>query len=168
MKKSSVEDGELNHVARILKLYEPQISERLPKAAIGDRGSALNLLAIAAGLTRASLPLPPNLAAWLSVGLEGLALGFAPENAFGFAKAGKGRKATTNIKVANDRFRRAYLVEYLVQSQGVTVEVAVVRVGEIENVSPETVNMAWDGEHIRAKNVLAISLGEVYRVTEIK
>lgn len=165
---NTIAASELKHIAGILKLYEHKISEQLPKATLGDRGAALNLLAVAASLTRASLPLPPNLASWLSIGLEGLAMGLAPEESFGFANAKKGRKATTNIRVANDRFRRAYLVEYLVQTRGLTVADAAHAVGEIENASPETINAAWDAEHIRAKNVLAVSMGEVYRVTEIK
>lgn len=159
MQKTSIADSELKKIAENLKLYEPQINEQLPKAKLGERGSALNLLAVAAGLTRASLPFPPNLASWLSIGLEGLAMGLAPEESFGFAKAKKGRKATTNIKVANDRFRRAYLVEYLVQIRGLTVADAAHAVGEIENASPETINAAWDAEHIRAKHVLAVSMG---------
>ena len=49
--------NELRSAVQILKLYEPIIDERLPKAKSGDRRSALNLITIAGGLMRAGYPL---------------------------------------------------------------------------------------------------------------
>ena len=162
-------ESELSAAVQILKLYEPQIDERLPKAKAGDRRSSLNLIAVAGGLVRAGFPLPPKLAEWLSLGLAGLAAGMSPEESFGFKSRKRGeRVALTNVRISNERFRRAYLVEYLAQTKSISIEAACDAVAQIEHIDSETVNFAWDAEHVKAKMVLAVSLGDMYWVKETK
>lgn len=162
-------DGPLSAAVQLLKLYEPEIDERLPKAKAGERGAALNLISVAGGLMRAGYPLPPKLAEWLSLGLQGLAAGMSSEESFGFAGRKRGeRTAVTNVRLSNDRFRRAFLVEYLAQAKNLSIEAACAAVANVENVDSETVNSAWDAEHVRAKTVMAVSFGQDYWVREIK
>ena len=162
-------ETELKNASEMLKLYEPQVDERLPKAKAGDRRSSLNLIAMAGGLMRAGYPLPPKLAEWLSLGFEGLAAGMSPEESFGFEGRKRGeRVARTNVRISNERFRRAYLVEYLAKTKNMSIEAACDAVAKNEHVDSETVNLAWDADHVRAKMVLAVSLGEMYWAREIK
>ena len=160
---------EIQSAAAILRVYEPQISEQLPKAKNGERAAGLNLLAVASGLMRAGLPLPGKLAEWISIGLEGLSAGMSPEESFGIAGRKRGeRVATTNVRVSNERFLRAFLVEYFVATKGLSIESACAEVALAENVKEDLVNLAWDEHHIRAKRVLAVSLGQVYFAREVK
>lgn len=160
---------ELHKYVEILKLYEPQISSELPKAQEGDRESALHILAVASGMMRAGLPLPGQLGQWLARGLEGLSAGMTAEQSFGFSrrKAGE-RTSTSRVRVSNERFRRAFLVEYFADRDGMSIEKACAAVAAIEHVSPDTVNAAWDTEHVRARFVLLTANGEVHWVREIK
>ena len=152
----------------ILKLYEIQVDERLPKAKEGDRHMGTSLLAIAAGLLKAELPLPPKLAEWLSLGLSGLAAGMTTEESFGIRPRGKGRTTKNAVKIRQERFTRAFLSEYLHQTENIPLERAFERVAEIANVSTETVNAAWDECHEQVKMTLAVSLGQVYKVRQDK
>lgn len=159
----------LKQASELLKLYTIQIDERLPKAKSGDRDATLNLLAVAAGLLKAGLPLPIKLSEWLALGFEGLSAGMTAEESFGFKGRGRGqRTAPTVVRTANDRFRRAYLVEYWRQEKGATVAEACAAVADLDSVDAETVNVAWDIEQGRALLALQVSSGAVSKVREIK
>ena len=159
---------ELEKYAELLKLYQIEVDQRLPKAQEGDREMALNLLSVAAGLLNAKFSLPEKLSEWLALGLHGLASGMSPEASFGFKPPGKGRTAKTAVKIREERFRRAYLTEYLHQTEGISLDKAFLRVADVEFVDHETIKKAWDECHERAKLVLAVSLGQVYHVKEVK
>ena len=159
----------LQHYNEILKLYDLKVSERLPKAQAGDRSMALNLLAMSSGLLRAGFSLPPQLRDWLALGLEGLSAGMTPEESFGFSRRKKGeRTSVSKHRVHNERFRRAFLVEYLIANEATTVADACVQVASIEAVDAETVNLAWDQDHLKARMVLAVSSGSVYWLADPK
>ena len=145
-----MDSKELQDASLLVKCYQLEIDERLPKAKAGDRQSSLNSIAVAGGLMRAGFPLPPKLAEWVSLGLCGVSAGLTTEESFGFAGRKRGeRNASTNVRVSNDRFRRAFLVEYLEKTKALSVADACAEVAGVENVSDETVNAAWDSDKYR-------------------
>ena len=164
----AITETELQNYHEILKLYEIQVDERLPKAKEGDREMGLNMLAAASGLIRAGLPLPVKLAEWLALGLHGLAAGMTTEESFGIKPKGKGRTAKNAVRIRQERYTRAYLSEYLHQTENIPLEEAFERVAKIASVSAETVNAAWDEAHVQAQKTIAVSLGREYWLREAK
>ena len=160
----AITEPETRKFHEILKLYEIQVDERLPKAKEGDREMGTALIATASGLLKAGLPLPPLLAEWIALGLHGLAAGMSMEDSFGIKPRGKGRTAKNAVRIRQERFTRAFLSEYLHQTENISLEQAFERVAVIANVSSETVNAAWDECHEQAKMTLAVSLGQVFKV----
>lgn len=164
----AITDPETRKFHEILKFYEIQVDERLPKAKEGDREMSTALLATASGLLNAGLPLPQKLAEWIALGLHGLAAGMTMEDSFGIKPRGKGRTAKNAVRIRQERFTRAYLSEYLHQTENISLEHAFERVAAIANVSMDTVNVAWDECHEQVKMCLSVSLGQVFKVKEVK
>ena len=148
----------IEFLSRLLKDTNPFIDGRLPDAILGDRDSALFIINLASGLIRVGCPLPSELAKYISTGLKRIGSGLSVEDSFVIKKRGKGKPKETNlVRVKEDRFRRAYLVESLVLFQGMTVEDARVVVANAENTTPDSVKHAWEEYHENARKVLLLS-----------
>lgn len=121
----------------------------LAKAKAGEIWAIQNLLKLIADAVVAGVPLPKNIATFISTALNAINNGVAADEAFGI-KRGRGEKDT---RKAN---QRQFAIAYYIETKEGTLEDKCELAAIEFDISEHTAKAAWKKNHKMVKHMLAL------------